>query len=186
MKNIGVVIIGSLLLLGVQSCGKDGTKVDDSCNGNTRRDIKVLIDDAVSEIDTIPIVTTIDSIGDIDVIVAKKDTPRQLIEKKTFTVTGKVEKVKQYRDGDYHIKLIDENENYIITEVPNPGCEYAQGSSYLDTFIKVREWIETREDELEGQTVTITGVAFIDIDHHYKRDQANNNIELHPILNISY
>lgn len=186
MKKIASLIIGSLLLLGSGACGKSDNKEDDSCNGNTRRDVKVLIDDAVSEIDTIPILTTIDSIGNIEVIEPKKETPRQAIEKKTFTVTGTVDKVKQYRDGDYHIKLIDENENYIITEVPNPGCEYAQESAYLSTYITVRDWIESREDELEGKTVTITGVAFIDIDHYYKRDQAKNNIELHPILKISY
>jgi len=183
------VVLGSILGLGIVlihfSCGKsNGTNTD--CNGNTRREIKVLIDDLVSDIDTISILTTIDSIGKIEVIEPKKSTPRQSIETKTFTVTGTVEKVKQYRDGDYHIKLIDNNDNYIITEVPNPECEYAQQSSYLATFVEVYKFIEENEDDLEGKTLTITGVAFIDIDHYYKRDQADNNIELHPILKISF
>lgn len=42
MKKIRVVIISSLLLLGVASCGKDGTKEDDSCNENTPKVLHIL------------------------------------------------------------------------------------------------------------------------------------------------
>lgn len=57
---------------------------------------------------------------------------------------------------------------------------------FLDKYIKVIEFIKQNEDNLEGKSITITGVAFIDIDHYYKRNQAENNMELHPILDIKF
>ncbi|MGV6862377.1 MAG: hypothetical protein ACWA41_11435 [Putridiphycobacter sp.] len=173
-------------MLFIFGCSKKGKNNDLACNGNTRREVKILIDSSVTEIDTTIIETTIDSIGHIEVIEPTVKTPRQEIEKKVFRLTGIVDKVKRERDGDYHIKLVDENENYIITECPNPKCDYAINSPYIDRYNIVREFIESNLNELEGKTVTITGVAFIDIDHHYKRKQAENNIELHPILDISF
>lgn len=168
------------------SCEPKGKNNEKACNGNTRRDIKILVDDASNEIDTTVIVSTIDSLGNIAIGEVDRDTPRLEVEKKVFQVTGKVDKVKRYRDGDYHIKLVDENENYLITEVPNPNCEFAQTSNYLSQYMSVIEFIKANEDDLEGKTLTITGVAFIDIDHYYKRDQAKNNMELHPILDITF
>jgi hypothetical protein len=41
-------------------------------------------------------------------------------------------------------------------------------------------------NELEGQYIYVTGVAFVDIDHHYARKQADNNLELHPVFNIHF
>jgi hypothetical protein len=51
---------------------------------------------------------------------------------------------------------------------------------------RTRNWIEPRYGELAGKTVTITGVGFIDIDHRYPRNAAKNEMELHPILDISF
>lgn len=51
---------------------------------------------------------------------------------------------------------------------------------------KVRKWIEENQNDLEGKVVTITGVAFIDIDHKYPRNSAENELELHPILSVKF
>ncbi|MBD3638471.1 MAG: hypothetical protein HUJ25_14055 [Crocinitomicaceae bacterium] len=177
-------IIGVLLLF--TACNK-GKNNPESCNGeSTRRDIKLVIDDAAMEVDTIPIVTTVDSIGSIELPEADKNTERLEIEKRTFTVTGLVHKVSKHRDGDYKIKFISDNEKYLNCEAPNTGCAYADSSRFYEQFKAVRAFIEQYEDELEGETLTITGVAFIDIDHKYPRNAAENEIELHPILNISF
>ena len=76
----------------------------------------------------------------------------------------------------------DENGNFIITEVPNPDCKYAVDSKYTEVYRELVAFIEANVSE--GVTITITGVSFIDIDHVYKRKQAKNNLELHPILKI--
>lgn len=178
-----LVFAGVLILF---SC-KKGKNNPESCNGSsTRRDVKICIDELAAEIDTNAIVATIDSLASLDLVDAESELERQEIEKHVFTITGTVDKVKKYRDGDYHIKLVDENENYINCEAPNQGCSFAGGSPFLDQFITVRNWIEANENDLEGETLTITGVAFIDLKHPYPRNSAPNEIELHPILDLHF
>ena len=168
-----------LLPIFIISCHK-GTY--DNCNGDTRREVKLLIDGASSEINFSPIVATIDSLENISATEPHSDTPRMSVEKQVYTVTGEVQKVKRYHDGDYHVRL-KVGDSYINTEVPNPDCKYLANSTRKDLFRDIVSFIQT--NDLEGKTVTVTGVAFIDINHHYKRKQAKNNIELHPILDIS-
>jgi len=176
-------ILFFLSLLVFSACGKKGKNNPNACNGNTRRDVKVMVDDLASAVDTSAIVTTIKAMGEITVSKVDKNTTRLDLEKYTYTVTGAIDKIKRYRDGDYHIRLVDENENYIITEAPNPGCEYAQNSVYHSVFKSNVAFIEANDFQ-EGDVLTITGVAFVDLDHGYKRKQAKNNLELHPILKI--
>lgn len=186
VKNI-LLFLASLLFMGIGFSCKKGKNNSESCNGSsTRRDIKLVIDDAASEVDTIPIIATIDSLGSLDLPKAKKDLERQEIEKHVFTVTGTVKKVSKYRDGDYHIKLEDEDENFLNCESPNFGCSYAPDSRFFEEFKTVREWIEENKEDLVGKTLTITGVGFIDLDHKYPRNAAPNEIELHPILDIHF
>lgn len=169
-------------VVGVIACRK-GKHNDEACNGDTRRELKVLIDDKVNEIDFISDTITITELGKMEVPEVKSETLRQNVEMKLYTVRAKVDKISKERDGDYHIRLI-ENDNYLITESVNPGCSYAQKSSYLMRYEEVRHFI--KNNNIEGKTVTITGVSFVDIDHYYKRKQAPNNIELHPIIAISF
>jgi len=188
MKRTFLLFAGSLMLFTLNySCKKKGKNNPEACNGSsTRREIKLCTDSAAAEIDTIPIIASIDSLCGLDLIEAKSETERQDIEKQVFTITGVVDKVKKYKDGDYHIKLVDENENFINCEAPNQGCSFAAGSPFVNKFVTVRNWIEANEDDLEGDTLTITGVAFIDLDHHYPRNAAPNEFEIHPILDISF
>lgn len=181
MKQVVILTLSLLLLL---SCNKDRSE---SCNGNTRREIKLMIDDLASTVDTAVIDISIKEIGQIEVPEVKKETPRQDVEKKVYRVTGTINKIKQYRDGDIHIRLDDGNDNYIITEIPNPGCVYAASASMLNEWNQAISFVKANGfEDLEGKTVTITGVAFVDIDHHYKRKQAENNMELHPIIKIEF
>lgn len=185
MKSIKIIVF-SLLAMSLCAC-KKGKNDPDSCNGKkTRREIKLVIDEAAEEVDTVPILTTIDSLVTLDLIKADKETERQEIEKHIFTVTAEVHKVSRHRDGDIKVKLIDENEQYLNCEVPNTGCSFAGSSSFFDQFVEAREFIELNEEDLVGKTVTITGVAFIDIPHPYPRNAAENEIELHPILDIQF
>lgn len=168
------------------SCKKKGKNNPEACNGDTRREVKLCTDENSALIDTNSIHTTLKFLGDISVPdETKSETARYPLEQKTYTVTAKVDKLKKVFDGDYHIRLIDGEENYLITESSNPNCDYAATSKFLTQIKQVREFVEANEKTLEGKTVTITGVAFVDINHG-KRKQAKNNIELHPILKISF
>ncbi|MGL4599871.1 MAG: hypothetical protein ACRCYO_20275, partial [Bacteroidia bacterium] len=100
---------------------KKGKKDPDACNGNTRREVKLLIDPAVSLVDTTPISTTIADLEKLDVSEVKSSTERQDAEKKVYTVTATVVEADRKRDGDWHI-LLKDGDHYLITECPNPGC----------------------------------------------------------------
>ena len=185
-KNRKLVILLFLGICGLLSC-KKGRNNPKSCNGtNTRREIKIVTDPLSDEIDVRPIITSVDSIGSIVVPEATKNTPRQEIEKKVFSITATVHKLSKHRDGDWKVKLTDGNDKYINCESPNLGCEYISGSIFLSEMEAVRDWIEVNKDDLVGKTVTITGVGFIDIDHKFPRNAADNEMELHPILDIHF
>ncbi|MDG1331554.1 MAG: hypothetical protein P8P74_04445 [Crocinitomicaceae bacterium] len=188
MKKVSILPLLFIALLSsivfIQSCKKNDP---DSCNGkNTRREIKLAIDDAASEIDITPISISVEEIGQLSVDEVEKTSERQAIEKKVYTITAKVHKLSKHRDGDWKVKLTDEDDKYINCESPNPGCEFVGTSVFLNNIQSVREWIETNKDNLVGETVPITGVAFIDIDHKYPRNAADNELELHPILDIHF
>ena len=175
-----------ILAFSFSRCQK-GKRNPDSCNGkNTRREVKLAIDDLASLINTTPIITTVDSIGSFSVPEIDKESTRQDVEKLVFSITAKVDKVKKHRDGDWKVKLTDGNDKYINCECPNPGCEYIVDSPFLTQIQAVRTWIDNNGDDLEGKTITITGIGFIDIDHRYPRNAAENEMELHPILDIHF
>lgn len=176
------VYIGTVLLFVFAAC-KKGKNNPEACNGDTRREVKLLIDAAAPTIDTTVIDISLTAIGELDVPEVKSETGRQDIEKKIYRVRAEVDKVKKAPDGDWHVRLKD-GDNYLITECPNPDCVYAEGSAYVNTYKQIKAFIEA--NDLEGKTVTITGVGFVDIDHYYARKQAKNNMELHPILSISF
>lgn len=174
------------LLLLCAAC-KKGKNNPESCNGkSTRRDVKIAIDSESSEIDTIAIITSVLDIGNLNVPEVDKNMSRQEIEKKVYQITAEVHKLSKHRDGDWKVKLTDGNDKFINCESPNLGCSYINNSTFFSEMSIVRNWIEENKNNLEGKTVTITGVAFVDIDHKYPRNAAENELELHPILDIRF
>jgi len=185
-KILPTLLVFIIIASSLPSC-KKGKKNPSSCNGSsTRREVKLCIDEAASQIDTAVVVIGVEAIGALAAPEIDNDDVRQDVEKVIYSITAEVDKVKKHRDGDLKIKLTDGNDKYINCENPNPSCEYALGSMYYQQFKSVREWIQANEDDLEGKTITITGVGFIDIDHKYPRNAAENEMELHPILDIHF
>lgn len=182
MKSIFVFLLIFCSIFAFQSCEK-GKRNSEACNGDTRRSVKLMNDESAPLVDTHAIFTTIDSLGALPVPEVKSETGRQNVEMHMYTVRCIVKEVDRKRDGDYHI-LLQSGEKYLIAEVPNPECDYAASSPYLAQFTTVYNFVES--NALEGKEVEVTGVAFVDIDHHYARKQADNNIELHPIIRIRF
>lgn len=178
-----LLVLSAVLSLTV-SCNK-GKKNPNACNGSsTRREVKLATDDLASTIDTIPEVISVKAIGELSVIEAKKDTKRQPAERKIYAITATIDKISKHWDGDLKIKLTD-GEKYINCEFPNPWCEYASSSLFYDEIVTTRLWLEAQEeDDLIGKTVTITGIGFIDLDHKFPRKNSDNEMELHPVLDV--
>lgn len=175
-------LIAGTIVVFFLSC-KKGKHNSEACNGDTRRDVKLMQDVLAPTVDTVPVFTTIDDLGALSVPEVNSSTGRQDVELQVYTVRCVVDEVDRKRDGDYHL-LLKSGEKYLIAEVPNPDCDYAAGSAYVNNFRTVYDFVES--NDLEGREVEITGVAFVDIDHHYSRKQADNNLELHPILRIRF
>lgn len=171
-----------LTILTFSNC-RSGKNNSNACNPNIRRSVKLMSDEKASLVDTIPIFTTIEEIGKIPVPKIRWETGRQDVEMKTYCVRCIVDTVERKLDGDYHL-LLKSGDNYLIAEVPNPSCTFAQASKWNAAFLKVRTFIES--NHLQGKEVEITGVAFVDVHHPYFRRQASNNIELHPIIKIGF
>ncbi len=168
------------------SCDK-GKNNPDSCNGKTtRRNVKIAVDADAVEIDTVPTIIGVAEIGQLEVPESDKNSARQNIEKRVFQITAKVHKISQHRDGDWKVKLTDENDNFINCEAPNLGCKYIGSSIFYPQMLASRNWIIENKNDLVGKTVTVKGIAFIDIDHKYPRNAAENELELHPILDIHF
>ena len=174
-----LIIISAVVFL---SC-KKGKNDSDACNGDSRRDVKLMEDALAADVDTVPVFITIEDLGALTVPEVHGSTERQNIEKQVYTVRAVVDKVERERDGDYHIRLVS-GDKYLITEIPNPDCEFASVSPYVEKFRTALEFVEA--NDLEGEEVEVTGVGFVDIEHYYARKQADNNIELHPILSIHF
>lgn len=177
------ITVFALCLFGI-SCSDKGDNNPEACNGDTRREVKLMIDDKNILVDTVPELTTIEALGALAVPAdVKSETARLDLELKSYTVRAYVEEVDRKHDGDYHI-LLKSGEEYLICEVPNPDCSYAASAFMLEKYRKVVAFIES--NDLEGHYVYISGVAFADIDHHYARKQADNNLELHPVFDIHF
>ena len=92
-----LLIVSSTFVL---SC-KKGKNNPNSFNGSgTRRDINLAIDENAFEIDTVPIVISVDSIGSLSVPEANSDTQRQEVEKLVYQITAAVHKISKHRDGN--------------------------------------------------------------------------------------
>ena len=124
----------------------------DSCNGSsTRRNVKILIDELATSIDTAIIINiSVDSIGNLDVPEVNKESAHQEVEKKVFRITAKVHKMSKHRDGDIKIKLTNSNDIYINYEAPYMDCTFIQSSVFFSRMERVRNWIEPGYEELEG------------------------------------
>jgi hypothetical protein len=182
--NNRIIVASFISLLALVSCGKNKA---DSCNGEgVRRDIKIAIDDLADSINLSPITISVEEFGALEVPEAEKKSPRQEVELQVYTITGTVHKLSRHRDGDWKVKLTNGNDKYVNCESPNPGCPHVSGSLFESEYISARNWLVENEEDLVGKTVTITGVGFIDIDHKYPRNAADNEMELHPILDIHY
>ncbi len=175
-----------LLLFILASCNK-GKNNPNACNGSsTRREVKLTTDDQASQIDTNQIIIGVKEIGELSVPEIDSEDSRQEVEKKVFTIRALVHKVSKHRDGDWKVKLTDEEDHYINCEAPNPGCEFMVDSRFESEISEVRHWLDEHAEDLEGKVVEISGVGFIDIDHRYPRNAAENEMEIHPILRISF
>lgn len=110
-------------------------------------------------------------------------------ETTVWVVAGILTQYKLEDDSDYHLILRDESGDTIITEIPCPCC-VGTGSPFASMIANARMQFDSRLRATESfQTanipVQIMGVGFFDFPHN-QIGAAPNQIELHPVLSISF
>ncbi len=104
-------------------------------------------------------------------------------ERVTWRVHATVYAIVPETDGDYHLRLRDDNGNQLIAETPSESC--AAHSPVHDALIAARRQVESlRAKTTLPLRVVISGVGFFDVPHGVI-GQAPNNLELHLIVSIA-
>jgi hypothetical protein len=114
-------------------------------------------------------------------------------ERKTYRLNAVLVKMKKEPDGDIHLVIADPGANgkRMVAEFPSASCAPASTSSKRPQMESARRTLldhcgpapsSFNRGILEG-TATVKGVGFFDFLH--AGDQAENGIELHPVVGLT-
>ena len=93
-------------------------------------------------------------------------------------------------DSDYHLVLTDQDTGLtMIAEIPFPGC-VDPASTFLKGITNARQEFDAQFSATSAfqdvsVPVSVTGIGMFDFSHG-QRGYAENGIELHPVLDISF
>ena len=163
-----------------------GSDSDNKCGGDELWEQKVLVDSQASKIITTPEETTIKEINRIPSDTERRTsaTPRLSFEKQIVTVRhALIREVILEDDNDLHLVVQDREGNHLIAEIPDPACNQAQRSDYIDDYSDAREAMKKHAHDFQHWEFDITGVLFKDRPHR-QTGKADNNIEIHPVLKL--
>jgi hypothetical protein len=152
--------------------------------GVERWPVKTLSDPQAREVDFRPRPATVRYLGSLPAQAGGQDT-RGPLERRTFTVTGRLLSVKRELDSDYHL-ILAEGGATMIAEMPLVGCTAGAQHRYAMTSARAEleravggpvggSWIHPR------LSVRVSGVLFFDFPHG-QSGHARNYAELHPVL----
>jgi hypothetical protein len=107
----------------------------------------------------------------------------QPTETTVYTITARLKAIHTEHDRDLHFVVDDGLGHYMITELPDPAC-VPTTSPFYSGISRARSQVAGWSGSLPA-TVQISGVGFFD-NFNGQPDQAPNQIELHPILNLNF
>jgi hypothetical protein len=114
-------------------------------------------------------------------------------EKKTYRVNAVLVKMRKETDGDIHLVIADPGPSggRMVVELPSTSCSPASTSPRRPDMEAARKALTDqcgsapysfKKGMLEG-TAIVKGVGFFDFKH--AGDQADNGIELHPVVKLT-
>ncbi len=164
--------------------------------GVERWDVKTLSDPAASQVSLTPITITVEALRALNIPgPSGLHTPRFPVEKKTYTVTGRLLEAAREADRDYHLVIAGARpDTTMIVEIPDPACltsrtrpavvrAITKSRKFFDQTFGKPSQAPTFTKFPTPRTVTITGVLFFDRIHN-QNGVAPNGVELHPVLDI--
>jgi hypothetical protein len=171
---------------------EDGERSDRSmnCGGVERWSVKVLVDNAVNQINFTPVTQTVSQLVALTTPSPSSSMPRTgPVEMQVYTTNCTITIKKSETDNDYHLVMTDGTKT-MIGEIPDPACSAAASSAYVSQFTACRNFIDAHIASgnvysVNIPPVVITGVGFVDPPHG-QTGAAANNLEIHPILDIHF
>jgi hypothetical protein len=190
MKNL--ILVLPLLLVAATSTAQMPAS---DCDG-FRRKVSTLTD-ADTQFLTNYEYTTVTGLTQLPLFTPTDTTPRQEAERHIYMVEARILAFKRQQNGDIYLVLRDPYsgaDSTLTAIIPNPECpdvsESSQWSRYRNAFQEVI-WTYGEPDttlrsvEQLWSPLTITGIPFYNEPHH-DTEQAANNLELHPVLNVEF
>ena len=104
-------------------------------------------------------------------------------ETTVYTITATVNDITVEHDRDLHLAVNGGSGRFMITELPDLAC-VPTSSAFYSGISRAHSQLAAWSGTLPV-TVQITGVGFFD-GYTGQSDQAPNQIELHPILNLNF
>jgi hypothetical protein len=106
-------------------------------------------------------------------------------ERTVFRVRGRLENAHYESDGDLHMTIGDPRDpsRTLIAEIPKPLLSL--GSGLARTFREERAEVD-RHRPVRGQWIEVTGIGFFDYRSHTRSGGADNGIELHPVIALTF
>src|SRR6266851_3733312 len=161
--------------------------------GTERWDIKTGCDSAADSIDLDHATDT--TIGDLRGLTPPDDIRHFQgrlpgVEDQQWVVEGTLTLFKPETDKDYHLVIKDKGKT-MIAEIPKTSC-VIPSSPFHDDIQATRDCFENFFNHAKSKKnlhlrVRITGIAFFDLPHSTPQTgHAPNNIEIHPVLGISF
>jgi hypothetical protein len=109
------------------------------------------------------------------------------VEDQRFVLDATLTMFKPEADKDYHLVIRDHGKT-MIAEIPRPSC-VTSSSPFHDTIQATRDCFENHAKSKKNLQlrVRVTGIGFFDLPHSTPQTgHAPNNIEIHPVLGITF
>lgn len=187
-------IVVFVALLGSLGTLRSHAQTAPVCQGEERWNVKTLADPDAAKVDKTPVEKTVDDMVKLTRPEKVDATlPRMAgTETTTYKLNATLTLYKQEADRDYHLVLEDDHNNTMIARIPDPEC-VAKDSPVRAQITKARQEFDAAfkvgpDMHAAKIPVTVVGVGFFDIVHGGAGQigHAENNIELHPVLDIQF
>jgi hypothetical protein len=153
-----------------------------SCGSGGSWSVKVGTDAQATEVNLTPTAVTVAQLAALPLPARIKHrvSPAEFT---VYTITATVTKIYKEHDRDLHLAIRDRSGHRMITELPDTAC-VSKSSPFFPGIRNANSQLASWRRHLPA-TVRITGIGFFDT-FSGQSEQAHNQIELHPILDLSF
>ncbi|MBV8951641.1 MAG: carboxypeptidase regulatory-like domain-containing protein, partial [Actinobacteria bacterium] len=151
------------------------------CGSGSTWNVKIGADAQAGRVNLTPVPSDVATLTSLTPNTNHRSSP---VEFTTYTVTATLTRVYQEHDLDQHMSIRDSSGHFMLVELPDMSCINGSGSIFASQIARAHAELAAWSGQTPT-TVQITGVGFFDAPTG-QADQAPNQIELHPVLDINF